>query len=114
LVVAKQAQETTRVDRAPIVRPLVTEKSIAQTALSQYSFAVAPDASKQRIKAAVEGLFKVTVLRVNTVSIKGKRKHDVRRRMRRPSVQRSDWKKAIVTLREGDKIELGGVNYFEA
>jgi large subunit ribosomal protein L23 len=112
--VAKTEQEATRVDRAPIVRPLVTEKSIAQTALSQYSFAVAPDASKRRIKAAVEGLFKVKVLRVNTVSVKGKRKHDVRRRTRRPTVQRSDWKKAIVTLREGDKIELGGVNYFEA
>ena len=111
---AKTVQETTRADRAPIVRPLVTEKSIAQTALSQYSFAVAHDASKQRIKAAVEGLFKVKVLRVNTVSVKGKRKHDVRRRTRKPTVQRSDWKKAIVTLRQGDKIELGGVNYFEA
>jgi large subunit ribosomal protein L23 len=101
-------------DRTHIVRPLVTEKSIAQTALSQYTFEVAPDASKQHIKAAVEHLFKVKVLRVNTVSFKGKRKHDVRRRTRRPSVRRSDWKKAVVTVRAGDKIELAGVNYFEA
>lgn len=100
--------------RRVIVRPLVTEKSIAATANSQYSFAVVPDASKRHIRAAVEALFKVKVLRVNTVSVHGKRKQDVRRRARRPSVVRSDWKKAIVTLRQGDKIELGGVNYFEA
>ena len=101
-------------DRSHIVRPLVTEKSIAQTATSQYTFAVAPEASKHHIKAAVEQLFKVKVLRINTLRVKGKHKHDVRRRTRRPTVIRSDWKKAVVTLREGDKIELGGVNYFEA
>jgi large subunit ribosomal protein L23 len=100
--------------RQLILRPLVTEKSIGQTATSQYSFAVAPGATKHHIKAAVEQVFKVTVLRVNTVSVHGKLKRDVRRRTRKPSVQRSDWKKAIVTLREGDKIELGGVNYFES
>ncbi len=100
--------------RQTVVRPLVTEKSITQTAVSQYTFAVSPEANKHHIKAAVEKLFKVKVLRVNTVRVKGKHKHDLRRRTRRPSVARSDWKKAIVTLREGDKIELGGVNYFES
>lgn len=100
--------------RRAVVRPVVTEKSIAQTAVSQYTFAVAHDASKHHIKDAVEKLFKVKVLRVNTLSVKGKRKHDPRRRARKPSVTRSDWKKAVVTLREGDKIELGGVNYFES
>ena len=100
--------------RRTIVRPLVTEKSIAQTATAQYTFAVAPQASKHHIKDAVEQLFRVKVLRVNTISIKGKRKHELRRRTRRPSVKRSDWKKAVVTLRAGDKIELGGVNYFES
>ena len=100
--------------RQLILRPLVTEKSIGQTANTQYSFAVSPAATKGHIKSAVEEVFKVTVLRVNTVSVHGKRKRDVRRRTRKPSVQRSDWKKAIVTLREGDKIELGGVNYFES
>jgi ribosomal protein L23 len=44
----------------------------------------------------------------------GKRKRDVRRRTMKPTVQHPDRKKAIVTLREGDKIELGGVNYFES
>ena len=100
--------------RRLVLRPLVTEKSIGQTARSQYSFAVAPQASKHAIRAAVQEIFKVTVLRVNTVNVHGKRKRDLRRRTRKPAVQRSDWKKAIVTLREGDKIELGGVNYFES
>ena len=100
--------------RHVIVRPLVTEKSVGQTAASQYSFHVRPDASKHHIKAAVESLFKVKVLRVNTVTVHGKRKRDMRRRTMRPTVQRPDWKKAVVTLREGDKIELGGVNYFES
>lgn len=100
--------------RRAVVRPVVTEKSIAQTASSQYTFAVAPEASKHHIKDAVERLFKVKVLRVNTMSVKGKLKRDPRQRTRKPSVARSHWKKAIVTLREGDKIELGGVNYFES
>ena len=97
-----------------VVRPVVTEKSVVQTSASQYSFQVRPDASKHHIKAAIEGLFKVKVLRVNTVTVHGKRKRDMRRRTAKPTVQRPDWKKAIVTLREGDKIELGGVNYFES
>ena len=101
-------------DRSHIVRPVVSEKSIAHTASSQYTFEVAPEASKRHIKDTVEQLFKVTVLRVNTVSVRGKRKHDLRRRTKRPRVAHSNWKKAIVTLREGEKIELGGVNYFES
>lgn len=100
--------------RLTVIRPLVTEKSIAQTAKSQYTFAVAQEATKHAVKSAVEELFRVKVLRVNTVRVQGKLKRDVRRRTRKPSVQRSHWKKAIVTLREGDKIELGGVNYFES
>ncbi|HXW50354.1 MAG TPA: 50S ribosomal protein L23 [Candidatus Acidoferrales bacterium] len=100
--------------RQTVVRPVVTEKSIARTSGSQYTFAVAPDASKHTIAQAIEKIFKVKVLRVNTLRVKGKHKHDLRRRTRRPSVRRSDWKKAVVTLREGDKIELGGVNYFES
>lgn len=100
--------------RRTVVRPVVTEKSIARTAGSQYTFAVSPEASKHTIAEAIEKIFKVKVLRVNTQRVKGKHKHDLRRRTRRPSVRRSDWKKAVVTLREGDKIELGGVNYFES
>jgi large subunit ribosomal protein L23 len=93
---------------------VVTEKSVAQTAVSQYAFHVARSASKHQVKAAIEDLFKVKVLRVNTIAVRGKLKRDVRRRSARPTVKRPDWKKALVTLREGDKIELGGVNYFEA
>ena len=100
--------------RQVVVRPVVTEKSVVQTAASQYTFRVKPDATKHHITTAIEGLFKVTVLRVNTVSVHGKRKRDMRKRTARPTVQRPDWKKAVVTLREGDKIELGGVNYFES
>jgi large subunit ribosomal protein L23 len=112
--VADTHERSNKFDRSTVIRPVVTEKSIARTAASQYTFAVAPDANKHLIKDAVEKLFKVKVLRVNTVSVKGKRKHDLRRRTRRPSVASSDWKKDVVTLREGDKIELGGVNYFES
>ncbi|MBC5824118.1 MAG: 50S ribosomal protein L23 [Candidatus Eremiobacteraeota bacterium] len=100
--------------RAVVKRPIVTEKSVMQTASSQYSFEVAASASKHRIKAAVQDIFRVKVLRVNTVSVRGKRKRDLRRRTAKPTVKHPDWKKAIVTLREGDKIELGGVNYFES
>jgi large subunit ribosomal protein L23 len=100
--------------RQTVIRPVVTEKSIGRTARSQYTFAVSSAADKRTIAEAIEKLFKVKVLQVNTLRVKGKRKHDLRRRGRRPRVKRSDWKKAIVTLREGDKIELGGVNYFES
>jgi large subunit ribosomal protein L23 len=100
--------------RRTVIRPVVTEKSIRRTAKSQYTFAVSSAADKRAIAEAIEKVFKVKVLRVNTQRIEGKRKHDMRRRGRRPGVKRSDWKKAIVTLREGDKIELGGVNYFES
>jgi large subunit ribosomal protein L23 len=100
--------------RRVVIRPVVTEKSVGQTAGMQYTFEVDKAASKHHIKSAIENIFKVKVLRVNTVTAHGKRKRDVRRRTMRPTVQHPDRKKAIVTLREGDKIELGGVNYFES
>ena len=100
--------------RDVVVRPVVTEKSVGQTASAQYTFEVDTAASKHHIKSAIEQIFKVKVLRVNTVTVHGKRKRDMRRRTMKPTVQHPDRKKAIVTLREGDKIELGGVNYFES
>ena len=100
--------------RPVVLRPVVTEKSVAHTAESQYAFEVDMRASKHHIKSAIEEIFKVKVLRVNTVTMHGKRKRDLRRRTMRPTVQHPDRKKAIVTLRQGDKIELGGVNYFES
>jgi large subunit ribosomal protein L23 len=100
--------------RHVVIRPVVTEKSVSRTVTSQYTFQVSPEATKHHIRSAIESLFKVKVLRVNTVSVHGKRKRDPRKRTARPTVQRPGWKKAVVTLREGDKIELGGVNYFES
>lgn len=100
--------------RRVVIRPVVTEKSVSHTAQSQYAFDVDPRASKRHVKAAIEEIFKVKVLQVNTVTVHGKRKRDMRRRTMKPTVQHPDRKKAIVTLREGDKIELGGVNYFES
>lgn len=100
--------------RRIVKRPLVTEKSVAGTAHAQYAFEVDKRANKHTIKSAVESLFKVTVLRVNTVTVPAKTGRNMRRPTRRPVELRTAWKKAIVTLKEGDKIELGGVNYFES
>jgi large subunit ribosomal protein L23 len=85
-----------------IHRPLVTEKSLTQnTERNKVSFLVDQAANKQEIRAAVERIFAVKVLEVNTVYIKGKRKRTKMREGKRP-----DQKKAIITLREGDKIEF--------
>ncbi len=70
--------------------------------LGQYTFEVFPDATKAAIARAVESSFKVTVKRVNVQHIRGKNK---RSRTGRPS-KASDFKKAVVTLKAGDKIEL--------
>ena len=81
----------------------LTEKSNKLSSeLGQYTFEVHGHANKHQIAEAVEQTFKVTVLRVNTQTYRGKNK---RIRQGRPSVG-SDYKKAIVTLKAGDKIEL--------
>ena len=85
-----------------IVRaPVITEKSTAGSEHNQVTFRVALDASKPEIKAAIEGLFNVKVTAVNTLRVKGKVK-----RFRGFIGQRSDYKKAIVTLAEGSKIDV--------
>ena len=81
--------------------PLITEKTTNGSEHGQVTFRVAMDASKPEIKQAVEGLFKVKVKAINTVTVKGKSK--VFRG--RPGV-RSDWKKAIVSLVDGHKIDV--------
>jgi large subunit ribosomal protein L23 len=81
--------------------PLVTEKATLLAERSQYVFRVSIDATKPQIKAAVEGLFGVQVLAVNTLVQKGKTK----RFRGRPGV-RSDVKKAFVTLADGQSIDL--------
>lgn len=98
--------------RDVIIAPLITEKSMASTLVSQYCFEVHPRATKTQIRQAVEEIFKVTVVKVNTTNVGGKLKNFSRRRVR-TSGKQPDWKKAIVTLKSGQKIELGGVNYFE-
>lgn len=86
-------------------RPHVTEKTNYLTGdLNQYVFEVATDATKAQIKDAVETLFDVNVIRVNVINIPPKRSR--RWRSRRILVRRSGYKKAIVTLAEGDRIEV--------
>jgi large subunit ribosomal protein L23 len=82
-------------------RPLITEKNSALQAQGKYAFEVALEANKEQIKQAVEKAFKVTVTGVNVMTVPGKR-----RRMRGREVMNPSWKKALVTLKSGDKIEL--------
>jgi large subunit ribosomal protein L23 len=98
--------------RDVIIAPLITEKSMAATAMHQYAFEVHPHATKTQIRQAIESIFKVTVTKVNTVNVGGKVKNFARRG-KRTSGKQPDWKKAIVSIKSGQKIELGGVNYFE-
>ena len=84
-----------------VLSPLVTEKATALSERNQVVFKVALDATKPQIKAAVEGLFGVKVLAVNTMVMKGKTK-----RFRGREGRRSDWKKAMVRLAEGQSIDL--------
>jgi large subunit ribosomal protein L23 len=85
-----------------IVKPMLTEKSLLiRDTQNRYSFAVHPSASKPEIKNAVEKLFKVKVIRVHTIVLPGKL-----HRMGRFEGYRPDWKKAIVTLKSGDKIDI--------
>jgi large subunit ribosomal protein L23 len=84
-----------------ILSPVVTEKATLLTERSQVVFKVAIDATKPEIKASVEALFGVKVLAVNTLVVKGKAK-----RFRNRPGQRSDWKKAVVRLAEGQSIDL--------
>jgi len=82
-------------------RPVITEKNTILQAQGKYAFEVAGEASKHQIKQAVEKAFKVKVTEVNVMTVPGKRRVVGRQRvMTRP------WKKAIVTLQPGDKIEL--------
>ncbi|MDE0700129.1 MAG: 50S ribosomal protein L23 [Acidimicrobiaceae bacterium] len=89
--------------RDVILRPVVSEKSYTLLEEGVYTFVVAPKASKSEIHDAVETIFDVSVLKVNTLNRKGKRKRE--RRSGR-WVRSSDQKRARVTLAEGDSIDL--------
>ena len=81
--------------------PLITEKTTNGSEFGQVTFRVSMDATKPEIKQAVEGLFKVKVKAVNTITVKGKKKL-----ARGKPYTRSDFKKAIVTLEEGHQIDI--------
>ena len=84
-----------------ILGPLVTEKSTRGSEHNQVTFKVSLDASKPEIKKAVESLFEVKVKQVNTIRMKGKVK-----RFKGHLGKRSNWKKAIVSLADGETIDM--------
>ncbi len=90
-------------DLVDVIRePVVTEKATMGSAYSQVSFYVAPKADKPTIKRAIEALFDVKVKSVNTVNVMGKVK-----RFKGRLGKQSDFKKAIITLAEGQMIDVG-------
>ena len=97
---AKPAAPTAR-SYSIVHRPVITEKATLGSQYNQVTFRVDRDATKPEIKRAIEALFKVKVTAVNTVRIKGKKK-----RFRGRLGARSDYKKAIVTLAEGQSIDV--------
>jgi len=88
-----------------VVRPIITEKSMDESGRGKYTFEVHPDASKIQVKAAVEELFKVQVTGVNVLTTKAREK---RRGTKRGRIVgwTTPWRKAIVTLVAGQKIEF--------
>jgi large subunit ribosomal protein L23 len=86
-------------------RPLVTEKMTALQEKGQYAFEVSVDSNKITIARAVEKKFNVKVVSVRTITMKGKTKSQMTRRGRFAG-RTAAWKKAIVTLKAGDKIEF--------
>jgi large subunit ribosomal protein L23 len=89
--------------RDVIVAPVVSEKSYAELQNNWYTFAVHPDANKTQIKIAIEQIFDVRVLTVNTLNRQGKRK-----RTRSGWGQRNNIKRAMVKLADGDRIDAFG------
>jgi large subunit ribosomal protein L23 len=82
-------------------RPLMTEKSTALAEAGKYVFEVGSNANKYEIKDAVQKAFKVTVMAVNVITVPGEM-----RRVGRNKLFRQPWKKAVVTLKAGDKIQF--------
>lgn len=85
-----------------LIRPVISEKSVAQTERNNYTFQVSRDSNKLQIRAAVEAEFKVTVIGVRVMSVKPKQK----RRGRKTMGTVPGWRKAVVTIAAGQKIEL--------
>lgn len=87
--------------RDVIVRPIISEKSYSMIDQNRYTFEVAKSASKPQIAQAISEIFGVTVTDVNTMNVTGKP-----RRVRVAKGKTRDWKKAVVTLKAGDTIDL--------
>jgi large subunit ribosomal protein L23 len=101
-VVPRVATRLTRQQMYDIIRgPVITEKATIVSEHNQVIFRVPLTATKREVKAAVEGLFEVNVTAVNTIRVMGKLK-----RVRGRPGRRSDYKKAVVTLREGQRIDV--------
>lgn len=82
-------------------RPLVTEKNTLLQNQDKYCFEISKEANKLMVKQAVEKAFKVSVTAVNIIMVRGKEK-----KVGRKAVVGSSWKKAVVTLKPGDKIQI--------
>jgi len=98
------------IDKNIILNPILTEKSsLLMEKMNQYVFRVSVSANKIQIKNELEKRFKISITKVTTMNFNGKSKNTTIRsggHVLRSSGKRSDWKKAIVTLKEGDKINL--------
>jgi large subunit ribosomal protein L23 len=101
-VIPQAEAKLTRQQMYDIIRgPVITEKATNASEHNQVIFRVPLTATKREVKAAVEGLFRVDVTAVNTIRMMGKTK-----RFRGRPGRRSDYKKAIVTLREGQRVDV--------
>jgi large subunit ribosomal protein L23 len=103
---------TEKSSRDIVKRPIVTEKTVENAQQSKYTFEVSPEANKIEIRKAIQDIFKVTVTKVTTINMNGKRRVRFDKKGRHAGYSR-DWKKAVVTLKEGERIEIAGLNPFE-
>lgn len=90
-----------------LIRPIITEKSMDEAALGRFTFEVLKSANKPMIAQAVKESFKVNPVRVQTISVKGTTKRSLKARK---TIRTSGYKKAIIQLKQGEKIELFDVS----
>lgn len=84
-------------------KPMVTEKTASLNAQGRYAFEIDRRATKQEVKQALEKFFKVKVIKVQTIDVVGKKRRALKTRKQ---TSQASWKKAIATLKEGEKIDL--------